>query len=172
MEQALEEADRLLGEEFQKPTNEILKVIPRGGERRTYLFSAIMTNKVKKVARAGLRNPVKLEVASKYSTVDTLKQHMMTVPVQYKKCQCTAIVFTEKCSKTPFLACMLQNLGIKAIALRGQMSQSERIEALTMFKAGQCNVLVCTNLASRGLDIPSLDMVINYNVPASPKQSL
>lgn len=46
MEQALEEADRLLGEEFQKPTNEILKVIPRGGERRTYLFSAIMTNKV------------------------------------------------------------------------------------------------------------------------------
>ncbi|KAL6136599.1 hypothetical protein ACLB2K_061894 [Fragaria x ananassa] len=47
--------------------------------------------------------------------------------------------------------------------------KSERIEALTMFKAGQYNVLVCTNLASRGLDIPSVDMVINYNVPASPK---
>ena len=46
MEQVLDEADRLLGEEFQKPTNEILKVIPRGGEQRTYLFSATMTNKV------------------------------------------------------------------------------------------------------------------------------
>ncbi|KAL6136531.1 hypothetical protein ACLB2K_061826 [Fragaria x ananassa] len=92
MEQVLEEADRLLGEEFQKPTNEILKVIPRGGERRTYLFSATMTNKVKKVARAGLRNPVKLEVASKYSTVDTLKQQMMTVPVQYKVASCLVVL--------------------------------------------------------------------------------
>ncbi|XP_062009870.1 DEAD-box ATP-dependent RNA helicase 10-like isoform X1 [Rosa rugosa] len=187
----LDEADRLLGEEFEKTTNEILKVIPHGGERRTYLFSATMTNKVKKVARAGLRNPVKIEVASKYSTVETLQQQMMSTPVQYKgcylvcllkkwqrtdqkkkKCQRRAMVFAEKCAETPFLACMLQNLGIKAIPLHGKMSQSERVGALNVFKAGQNNVLVCTNLPSRGLDIPSVDMVINYNMPENPKVRL
>ncbi|WCJ28414.1 ATP-dependent rRNA helicase RRP3 [Euphorbia peplus] len=64
----LDEADRLLNEDFEKTLDEILKVIPR--ERRTYLFSATMTKKVQKLQRACLRNPVKIEAASKYSTVE------------------------------------------------------------------------------------------------------
>ncbi|KAK9925033.1 hypothetical protein M0R45_033374 [Rubus argutus] len=141
----LDEADRLLSEEFQKSMDEILKVIPRGGERKTYLFSSTMTKKVKKVERACLRNPVKVEVTSKYSTVDTLKQQLMIAPAKYKdcylvyiltqKCQCTTMVFTERCATTPFLAYMLRNLGIRAIPLHGKMSQSKRLGALNMFKS-------------------------------------
>ncbi|XAR68451.1 RNA helicase [Bertholletia excelsa] len=80
----LDEADRLLNEDFEKAIDEILNVIPR--ERKTYLFSATMTKKVRKLQRACLRNPVKIEAASKYSTVDTLKQQYLFVPAKHKDC--------------------------------------------------------------------------------------
>ncbi|BBH01473.1 DEA(D/H)-box RNA helicase family protein, partial [Prunus dulcis] len=173
----LDEADRLLNEDFEKSIDEILNVIPR--DRRTYLFSATMTKKVKKLQRACLRNPVKIEVASKYSTVDTLNQQYRFLPAKYKecylvyilteKCQCTTMVFTRTCDATQLLALMLRNLGIRAIPISGHMTQSKRLGALNMFKAGECNVLICTDVASRGLDIPSVDMVINYDIPTNSK---
>ncbi|CAN6689035.1 unnamed protein product [Malus baccata var. baccata] len=173
----LDEADRLLNEDFEKSIDEILNEIPR--DRRTYLFSATMTKKVRKLQRACLRNPVKIEVASKYSTVDTLKQQYRFLPAKYKDCylvyilteksQCTTMVFTRTCDATQVLALMLRNLGIRAIPISGHMSQSKRLGALNMFKAGECNVLICTDVASRGLDIPSVDMVINYDIPTNSK---
>ncbi|MQL73926.1 hypothetical protein Taro_006259 [Colocasia esculenta] len=78
----LDEADKLLNLEFEKSVDEILKNIPR--ERKTFLFSATMTSKVKKLQRACLRNPVKVEASSKYSTVDTLKQEFRFVPAKFK----------------------------------------------------------------------------------------
>ncbi|KAF3436940.1 hypothetical protein FNV43_RR19693 [Rhamnella rubrinervis] len=173
----LDEADRLLNEEFEKSLDEILSVIPR--ERRTYLFSATMTKKVRKLQRACLRNPVKIEAASKYSTVDTLKQQYRFVPAKYKDCYlvyiltemtgCTSMVFTRTADSTRFLAVTLRKLGIRAIPISGQMSQPKRLGALNMFKAGECNTLICTDVASRGLDIPSVDMVINYDIPTNSK---
>ncbi|OWM83150.1 hypothetical protein CDL15_Pgr011832 [Punica granatum] len=173
----LDEADRLLNEDFEKSIDEILNVIPR--ERRTYLFSATMTKKVKKLQRACLRNPVKIEAATKYSTVESLKQLYLLVPAKYKefylvyilteKSGCTSMVFTRTCESTRVLALILRNLGLKAIPISGQMSQPKRLGALNMFKAGECNILICTDVASRGLDIPSVDTVINYDIPSNSK---
>jgi len=64
---------------------------------------------------------------------------------------------------------MLRNLGFKAVTIHGQMSQVKRIGALNKFKAGERNILIATDLASRGLDIPNIDLVINYEIPANPK---
>lgn len=173
----LDEADKLLNKEFEKSVNEILNVIPR--ERRTYLFSATMTSQVHKLQRACLRNPVKIEVASKYSTVDTLKQQYRLVPAKYKECYLvyiltemsgsTSMVFTRTCDSTRLMALMLRNLGLRAIPISGQMTQSKRLGALNKFKSGECNILVCTDVASRGLDIPAVDMVINYDIPTHSK---
>ncbi|KAK6941370.1 DEAD/DEAH box helicase domain [Dillenia turbinata] len=173
----LDEADRLLNMDFEKAINEILNAIPR--ERRTYLFSATMTKKVHKLQRACLRNPVKIEAASKYSTVDTLKQQYRLVPAKYKDCYLiyilsemsgsTSMVFTRTCEATRLLALILRNLGLRAIPISGQLSQSKRLGALNKFKAGECNILICTDVASRGLDIPSVDMVINYDIPMNSK---
>lgn len=80
--QVLDEADRLLNMDFEQEIDQILKVIPK--ERRTFLFSATMTNKVAKLQRACLKNPVKVEVSNKYSTVDTLRQQYMFVPAKFK----------------------------------------------------------------------------------------
>ncbi|KAJ6678234.1 hypothetical protein OIU85_008789 [Salix viminalis] len=175
----LDEADRLLNEEFEKSLDEILSVIPR--DRKTYLFSATMTKKVNKLQRACLRNPVKIEAASKYSTVDTLKQQYRFVPSKHKDCylvyiltemsNSTAMVFTRTCDATSFLALVLRNLGLRAIPINGHMSQPKRLGALNKFKARECNILICTDVASRGLDIPSVDTVINYDIPSNSKTS-
>ncbi|KAK8519743.1 hypothetical protein V6N13_031768 [Hibiscus sabdariffa] len=173
----LDEADMLLNEDFEKALDDILNVIPR--DRHTYLFSATMTKKVEKVQRACLRNPVKIAAATKYSTVDTLKQQYRLVPAKEKDCYlvyiltemsgCTSMVFTRTCDATRLLSFILRNLNIRAIPISGQMTQSKRLGALNKFKSGECNVLVCTDVASRGLDIPSVDMVINYDIPTNPK---
>ncbi|KAL5061978.1 hypothetical protein RYX36_023715 [Vicia faba] len=171
----LDEADRLLDEDFEKTITEFLEFIPR--ERKTFLFSATMTKKVQKLQKACLRKPVKIEVSSKYSTVDTLKQQYLLVPAKHKDCYLvyiltemagsTSMVFAEKCETTWLLALILKNLGLKAISINGHMSQPKRLEALEKFKSRECNILVCSDVASRGLDIPAVDMVINYTIPKS-----
>ena len=80
--QIMDEADRMLNMDYEKELDKILAVIPR--ERRTFLFSATMTSKVGKLQRASLRDPVKVEVNSKYKTVDTLIQRYMFVPQKFK----------------------------------------------------------------------------------------
>ncbi|KAF9664426.1 hypothetical protein SADUNF_Sadunf16G0017700 [Salix dunnii] len=135
--------------------------------------------KVKKLQRACLRNPVKIEAAFKYSTVDTLEQGFYFMPAALKDCYlvyilssktgATSMIFTRTCRETDFLALVLRKLGLEAIPINGQMSQSNRLGALNKFKAGEFNILICTDVASRGLDIPSVDVVVNYNIPTNSK---
>ncbi|KAL2336707.1 hypothetical protein Fmac_011153 [Flemingia macrophylla] len=207
----LDEADRLLNEDFEESLNEILRLIPR--DRRTFLFSATMTKKNADtwfswlltssskfmllnanrpsctLAVAGSEAPKSLfeescegttiEAASKYSTVDTLKQQYRFLPARHKDCYLvyiltemagsTSMVFTRTCDATRLLALILRNLGLKAIPINGHMSQSKRLGALNKFKSGECNILLCTDVAGRGLDIPAVDMVINYDIPTNSK---
>lgn len=173
----LDEADRLLNMDFEQEIDQILKAIPR--ERRTQLFSATMTSKVAKLQRACLKSPTKVEVAAKYSTVETLRQQYMFIPAKYKDCYltflltelsgCSGIIFTRTCDSTRKLALMLRNLGFGAVPIHGQMSQPKRLAALNKFKAGDRSLLIATDVASRGLDIPSVDVVINYDVPMNSK---
>ena len=138
-----------------------------------------MTSKVAKLQRACLRNPVKVEVSAKYSTVDSLKQNYLFIPAKHKDCyvnylfnelsSSTMMVFTRTCDQTRKLALVARNLGFGAIPIHGQMSQPKRIGALNKFKAGERNILVATDVASRGLDIPAVDVVINYDVPQNSK---
>ena len=78
----MDEADRILNMDFEVEVDKILRVIPR--ERRTLLFSATMTKKVQKLQRASLRNPVKVEVSTKYQTVEKLQQYYIFIPVRFK----------------------------------------------------------------------------------------
>ncbi|TVU51174.1 hypothetical protein EJB05_02583 [Eragrostis curvula] len=173
----LDEADELLHVEFEKALNDILKVIPK--DRITFLFSATMTKKVNKLKRACIRVPAKLEVASKYSTADLLSQKFYLVPANDKDCYLVHVlkmmlgsrimVFVRTCDSADLLARVLRNLGFKAICIHGQMSQDKRLGALNRFKAKECNILACTDLASRGLDIQGVDLVINFDIPKNPK---
>jgi ATP-dependent RNA helicase DDX47/RRP3 len=173
----LDEADRLLDLDFGPEIDKLLKVIPR--ERNTFLFSATMTTKVAKLQRASLTDPVKVEVSGKYATVSTLLQNYLFIPAKLKDCyltymlnelsSSTAIVFVSTCVNAQRLALMLRNLGFPAIPIHGQLGQAHRLGALNKFKAGERNILIATDVASRGLDIPTVDVVVNYDVPANSK---
>ncbi|KAF5365699.1 hypothetical protein D9758_003251 [Tetrapyrgos nigripes] len=173
----LDEADRLLDMDFGPVIDKILKVIPK--ERSTYLFSATMTTKVEKLHRASLSNPVKVEVSSKYQTVSTLLQYYLLMPLKDKDAylvylanslaQNSIIIFTRTVHDASRLSLILRSLGFPAVPLHGQLSQSQRLGALGKFKSGGRSVLVATDVASRGLDIPSVDVVINFDIPTHSK---
>lgn len=173
----MDEADRLLDMEFGPVLDKIFKIIPK--KRTTYLFSATMTSKIEKLQRASLSDPVRVAVSNKYSTVDTLIQTLMVVPDGYKNTYLiyllnefigkSIIVFTRTCAHAQRTALLSRLLGFSAIPLHGQLTQSQRLGALNKFKAGDRNILVATDVAARGLDIPSVDIVINYDIPTDSK---
>jgi len=173
----LDEADRLLNMDFEKEIDEILQHIPK--QRTTFLFSATMTSKVVKLQRASLHNPVKVEVSKKYGTVKQLVQQYLFIPAKYKDVYLvgllnelagnTSIIFTSTCEHCQRLAIMLRNLGFGAIPLHGRMSQPKRLGALSTFKSGKRGILIATDVASRGLDIPAVDLVLNYDIPTHSK---
>ena len=82
---------------------------------------------------------------------------------------CTVQIFTRTCDSTRRIALMLRNLGFGAVPIHGQRGQPKRLAALNKFKAGERNILVATDVASRGIDIPGVDVVINYDVPQNSK---
>ncbi len=173
----LDEADRMLSLDFEQELNEILQVIP--DERRTLLFSATMTSKVQKLQRACLKDPVKVEVSTKFQTPKQLLQSYLFIPAKYKDCYLTylinehagqsVLVFGATCNNVQRLALMLRNLGFPAICLHGQMTQPKRLGALHKFTSGSRSILICTDVASRGLDIPQVDVVINFDLPGHGK---
>ncbi|EPQ29358.1 uncharacterized protein PFL1_03113 [Pseudozyma flocculosa PF-1] len=173
----MDEADRLLDMDFGPVIDKLLQAIPR--ERRTMLFSATMTTKVAKLQRASLKNPVRVEVDTKYTTVSTLKQYYLFMPFAHKDTYLvhlaneqagqSVIVFTRTVHDAQRLSILLRLLGFPAIPLHGQLSQSARLGALSKFKSGGRSILIATDVASRGLDIPAVDLVVNYDIPTHSK---
>lgn len=173
----LDEADRILTLDFEKELDKIVGAMPR--DRTSFLFSATMTSKVRKLQRASLRDPAKVEVSDKYATVDTLVQHFLFVPDKHKDCYLafllnefagnSAIVFVDTQKHAQRIALVLRALSFSAVCIHGGMAQPKRLAALSKFKAGQRTILVATDVASRGLDIPRVDIVINFDIPAHGK---
>lgn len=173
----MDEADRILNMDFEVELEKILRVMPR--ERRTFLFSATMTKKVNKLQRASLRAPVKVEVSNKFQTVEKLQQYYVFMPAKNKDVYLVHLlndlagnnfmIFCSTCANTVRTALMLRALGIAAVPLHGQMSQNKRLAALNKFKSKTRSILISTDVASRGLDIPHVDVVLNLDIPTHSK---
>lgn len=169
----LDEADRLLDMDFKEPISRILGVIPR--QRRTFLFSATPSKEVESLQRASLCNPVRVSVSSKITTVETLLEYYVFLPLKHKDATLvyllnefagkSVIVFVNTKDEGTRIPLMLESLGFGAAPINGNMTQSARLGALNKFKSRSKTILVATNVAARGLDIPAVDVVINYSVP-------
>ena len=174
----MDEADRLLDMDFGPILDKILKFLPR--ERRTFLFSATMSSKVESLQRASLKDPLKVSISTnKYQTVSTLIQKYLFIPIIYKDVYLvflvnefagqSTIIFTRTVYETQRISILLRKLGFGAIPLHGQLSQSARLGALNKFRSGSRDILVATDVAARGLDIPNVDVVLNFDVPQDSK---
>ncbi|KAF2687544.1 putative ATP-dependent rRNA helicase RRP3 [Lentithecium fluviatile CBS 122367] len=175
----MDEADRLLDLDFGPILDKILKVLPREG-RHTYLFSATMSSKVESLQRASLHSPIRVSISSNnHQLVATLMQRFIFLPHKHKDLYLIhllndaighpTIIFTRTVNETQRIAILLRTLGFGAIPLHGQLSQSSRLGALSKFKSKSRDILVATDVAARGLDIPSVDLVINLDLPADSK---
>jgi ATP-dependent RNA helicase RhlE len=173
----LDEADKMLNLGFKDEMNRIFALLPK--RRQNLLFSATLGKDIDTITEMLLRNPVKIEVEREVENLDLIQQTGYSVTEERRgpllryliKTQelKQVLVFTSSVHKADTVVNKLKQNGITALALHSQKSQGARTDALRYFKSGEITVLVATDLASRGIDIPFLPVVINYELPRSPK---
>ena len=172
----LDEADRLLDLGFAAERERVLAALP--ARRQTLLFSATFPPDVQALADSLLRNPVRIEAAAEAVDQPAIMQRVIVVDAGrrtellrhllqqdgWKR----VLVFVATRHASDHVARKLYDRGIYAAPLHGEISQSQRTERLAQFKDGGFDVLVTTDLAARGIDIPGLEVVVNYDLPRSP----
>jgi len=169
----LDEADRMLDIGFLPDLQRILSYLPK--QRITLLFSATFSPEIKRLASSFLQDPVTIEVARSNATASTVEQHFYSVGADDKRRALhqilkargmkQAFVFVNSKLGCAKLARSLEREGLKTTALHGDKSQDERLKALESFKNGEVDLLVCTDVAARGLDIKDVPAVFNFDVP-------
>ncbi|CAJ1948268.1 unnamed protein product [Sphenostylis stenocarpa] len=176
----LDEADRVLDVCFQEELKFIFQCLPEN--RQNLFFSATTTSNLQKLRERYKEKMYVYEAYEGYKTVESLKQQVIFIPKKVKDVYLmhilskmedmgirSAIVFISTCRDCHRLSLMLEVLDQEAAALYSFKSQTQRLEALHQFKSGKVSVLLATDIASRGLDIPTVDLVINYDVPRFPR---
>ena len=173
----LDEADRMLDMGFIEDIRLILQHVPR--QHQTALFSATMPDEVVRLAHRYMKTPLRVLVDKDEPTVETVQQKYARVDENRKFHALRSIlshepitkglIFTETKARTDGLAQLLQAERYKALALHGDLSQHQRNQAVQSFRAGKTSLIVATEVAARGLDIPKVSHVINYDMPEEPK---
>nr|XP_043606194.1 DEAD-box ATP-dependent RNA helicase 36 [Erigeron canadensis] len=177
----LDEADRVLDVGFEAELRVVFKCLPKN--RQTLLFSATMTSNLQALLDVSMNKAYFYAAYEGLQTVDTLKQQYVFVPETVKDVYLyhilsrrmedmgirSAIIFVSRCRDCHRLGLLMEVLGLEVAALHSYKSQSLRLSALHKFKSGKVPVLLATDVASRGLDIPTVDLVINYNIPRDPR---
>lgn len=169
----LDEADRMLDMGFLRDIKKILELIP--DKRQTLLFSATFSKEIRNLSKAFLKDPVSVESTPENSTVDAIEQQVYRVAKSKKSDLLIklikndnwdqVLVFTRTKHGANKLVKKLEATAISAAPIHGNKSQTARTKALSDFKSGKVRVLVATDIASRGLDIPLLPHVVNFELP-------
>ena len=180
----LDEADRLLdpASTFQtlREVPKILEAVKVSKKCQTLLFSATLTGAVTGFFE-GIEEPfIFRSENSEFGTVEKISQKYLLVPSKVRDCYLlhllqndfkgkSMMIFVGKCKTAEMLRFWLRECGIEVAALHSQLAQVDRIAALARFKSGQLPILVSTDVGSRGLDIPSVQVVLNYDVPSDAR---
>ena len=173
----LDEADRMLDMGFQRDINKIMNLLP--SKRQNLLFSATFSKEIKRLAKGILNDPALVETSPQNTTVEAIVQYVYKVDKNKKSNLIIqlikegnwrqVLVFTRTKHGANNLCKKMIKADISAAAIHGNKSQSARTKALAGFKDGTIEILVATDIAARGLDIPLLPHVVNFELPNIPE---
>jgi ATP-dependent RNA helicase DDX18/HAS1 len=178
----IDEADRILEEGFEDDLRAILKILPK--ERQTMLFSATQTRRVEDLARLSInvKNSIFVEIASEtgVATAAGLEQGYVTVPSDQrflllftflkKNKGKKVMVFFSSCNSVKFHSELLNYIDVPVLDIHGRQKQVKRTTTFFQFCKASSGTLLCTDVAARGLDIPKVDWIIQFDPPDDPKE--
>ncbi|OMJ12131.1 ATP-dependent RNA helicase HAS1 [Smittium culicis] len=177
----IDEADRILEDGFEDEMRAIINILPKQ-DRQTALFSATQTTKVEDLARISLKKgPLYINVDSKQveATADGLEQgyvvtdsdtrFLLLFTFLKKNLKKKIIVFFSSCNSVKYHAELLNYIDIPVLDLHGKQKQQKRTNTFFEFVNAQTGIMLCTNVAARGLDIPSVDWIIQFDPPDDPR---
>ena len=176
----IDEADKILKIGFEEELTEIIKLIPKN--RQTLLFSATITPKVEDLITLSVKNYENIRIKSSDPTVSTLEQGFLKIEADkkflflftfFKKNKNTKIlVFFATCKEVEFYSSLLNYVDVPVLSITGEYKQQKRSTTFMEFCSLEKGILLCTDVAQRGLDIPDVDWVIQYDPPHDPEEYL
>jgi ATP-dependent RNA helicase DbpA len=171
----LDEADRMLDEGFAAEVEKILQAMPV--QRQTVLFSATFTESIQTLIQKYLKNPARVSVQDEAEQAPSIQQYVYTAENEHKlekfirllqqHPSASTIVFCRTKATVSEVLARLKDLKVSCEALHGDLEQNERDQVMAIFRNGSIRILIATDVAARGLDVDHLELVVNYDLPAT-----
>lgn len=169
----LDEADHMLDLGFIDDIRQLVRSLPR--RRQTLFYSATIDEKIKKLAYSIVNRPIHIRISPKDRVARNVTHEVLSVPMDEKRFyleriyhenpDCRIMVFVRTRVRAERVMAAMERAGIKAVNMHGDKSQRERTNALEAFRRGDVRMLIATDVTARGIDIPQVNYVVNYDVP-------
>lgn len=173
----LDEADLMLDLGFAKDITDVLRFVPQ--KRQTLFFSATISKKIKSLAYDVVKNPIRIQISPKNPVAKTISHAIVMVEMDDKRFflenmakeypDQKMVVFVRTQVRAERVVAAMERVQISSEALHGGIEQKDRFAILDNFRDGNNKILITTDVAARGIDIPNVDMVINYDIPDLPE---
>jgi ATP-dependent RNA helicase RhlE len=169
----LDEADHMLDLGFIKDIQDLIRFLPR--KRQTLFFSATIDTEIKKLAYSLVDNPIRIQISPKDPVAKNVTHSVAFIEMDDKRFflerlinenpESKILVFVRTKVRAERVCKALDRAGLKSITLHGDKDQRDRLEVMEAFRSGSSKVLIATDVSSRGIDIPNVEFVVNYDLP-------